>query len=743
MAEQAPKKPVGKLGFVFKNADLLLTFFLFGVVLLLIVPIQPIMLDLLLTLSIGMALLILLVIIYLKDPIEFSVFPTVLLGITLFRLGLNVASTRLILDPQAQSTDKAGQIIETFGSLVIGDNYVVGAVVFFILVIINFVVITKGAGRIAEVAARFTLDAMPGKQMAIDAEMNAGIIDERQATHRRAKIQKEADFYGSMDGASKFVRGDAVAGLLITLINVVGGITVGVFFGGLDLGEALKAYTQLSIGDGLVSQIPALIVSVAAGILVTRSAEGSNLSEHLGSQLIVNPRAFAIVGAMLFFFAITIMPTLPFLTLSAVCFGIAFFLHKKAPELTGADERGSAIALPGGGTAKVLPDSGGTQLVTDGGRDALDENPIERANRDMQQMIYVDTFAVELGYGLIQLADKNQNGDLLERITGLRQKIARDLGIIIPPVAVRDNLEMENNDYRFLLRNKEVSRGTIFPNRWMAMNVSGSSAKLKGVPTVEPVYQLEAVWIPEDERKNAEMNGFTVIDPSSVLITHLSEMLKDVANLVLEREDVQKLVDLVKERNPTLINELFPDLVSIGVVQRVLQNLLKEKVSIKNFTIILETIADFASFTKNPDELAEQVRKRLGVYFVPEYENEPGVLRAMTLDPRLEQLLVSRVKRTQFDVGLMMDPQLTEHLLNELNPLVSQVMDEGTDPVIITTAELRLAFKRFFEPSFPRLAVLAYQEIPNETQIQNIGVVNMPPDNSLQQKPNPQGAAQN
>lgn len=712
---------------LFRNIDLMVVCGLFGIILLLILPVPPGLLDVLLTVSIGVSLLILLIVIYLEEPSEFSVFPTILLGVTLFRLGLNVASTRLILGSE-EIPPYAGDIIQAFGDFVVRGNYVVGAVVFIILVLINFVVITKGATRIAEVAARFTLDAMPGKQMAIDAELNAGIIDEAAATRRREKIQKEADFYGSMDGASKFVRGDAIAGIIITLVNIVGGIAIGAGQKDMALvgeGGALQSYTLLSIGDGLVTQIPSLIVSVAAGILVTRSGGESNLGEHLSRQLVFYPRAVAVVAGMLLVFAIMPgMPVLPFMILAIIAAVGAYLLHKNAPQLQAALRKtgktggpafasGAPTALPGGDQAQLPDGQSGSPLVT------------EAAPQDIKSMIHVDTFAVELGYGLINLADKQQGGDLLDRITGLRHKIARDLGMIIPPIAVRDNLELDNNEYCFRLRNKEIVRYIILPNRWMAMNVSGSTAELKGVPTVEPVFKLDAVWIPEEERKNAEMNGYTVIDPASVLITHLSETLKESANLILEREDVQTLVDMVQEKNPTLVSELLPDLVNVGLIQRVLQNLLKEKVSIKNFTVILETIADYAPVTKSPDDLSEQVRKRLGVYFVSEYEYEPGKLKALTLDPRLEQHLITRVKRTQFDIGLMMDPRLTEHMISELQPAVETLVEQGVDPVILTTSDLRLAFRRFFEPSFPRLVVMSYQEIPNETQIQNVGILSM------------------
>lgn len=704
--------PPNKGGFssILKQSDVALTFGLFGIVMLLVLPIPAGLLDMTLALSIGISLLILLIVVYVKEPAEFSVFPTILLAVTLFRLGLNVASTRLIL-----IDGYAGKVIETFGNTVVGGNYVVGAVVFLILVLINFLVITKGSGRIAEVAARFTLDAMPGKQMAIDAELNAGIIDETQATARRQKIQKEADFYGSMDGASKFVRGDAVAGILITLINVIGGISIGVMQKGLAMGDALQKYTLLSIGDGLVSQIPSLIVSVAAGILVTRTSDDSNLGAHMGRQLVVYPRALGIAGAMLLIFAfVPGMPMGAFMTLAVACIWISMLLKKRKA----SEEKEKALK-------KLLP-SGKAQGDQERESEENEDGAKPAEPIHIKDMIHSDVFAIELSYGLVGLADRKQGGDLLDRITGLRKKLARELGMILPPISVRDNLEMETNEYGFKLRGKLVAKATLLPNRWMAMNVSNSSEQLKGVATKDPVFGLEAVWISEEERKNAEMNGFSVIDATSVLITHLSEVLKENAHRILERQDVQKLIDTVKEKNPTLISELIPDLANIGLIQRVLQNLLQERISIRHLGLVLETIADYAPTTKNPDELSEKVRKKLGVYFIEEFETEPNVIHALTLDPRIEQYLLPRVKRGTMEVSLLMDPKMTDYLLNELNARLQDMMDQGLDPTLVVTTEIRLPMKRFFEPSFPRLSMLAYQELPNQTQLQNFGIISAP-----------------
>ncbi len=703
------------MGLLFKRADLVFTGGLFLTVILLILPLPPVLLDVLLALNLGISLLVLLATIYVKDPPELSGFPTLLLALTLFRLALNISSTRQIL-----VNGYAGHVIDAFGHFVIQGNYIVGAVVFLILVLINFVVITKGAGRIAEVSARFTLDALPGKQMAIDAELNAGIIDEHTATERRLKVQKDADFYGAMDGASKFVRGDAIAGIIITLINVIGGFAIGVLQMGLSLSESMQKFTLLSIGDGLVSQVPALILSVAAGLLVTRASENNNLGAQLAGQLLRYPRALRIAaGMMLAFGVMPGMPLLPFLLLAGCAWFIARLIEQQEGEVSRgaggsglvAASRAAAKGAPGarGEAAPVAPASSG------GGPE------------DVRKLIDVDIFAIEIGYGLLPLADVKVGGELLARVTGVRKTLARDKGLVVPPISVRDNLELEANDYRFLLRGRLVARGQLMPGRWLAMNVAGSKVRLKGVPTREPVFQLEATWIDAAEKKTAEINGFTVVDPASVLITHLSESLNQHAHHLLGRQEVQQLVDHLKTSQPALVAELLPDLVNLGIIQRVLQNLLRENVSINNQTLILEGIADFAPLSKNPDDLSELVRRRLGLYFVPEYECRPGVVRAATLDPRLEQWLAQKIHRTPSEVGLALDPATARHLLDEIGRRTAELVAAGQPGVLVVSAEIRLPLKRFFETSLPRIAVLAYQELPAATEVENAGIITPPP----------------
>jgi flagellar biosynthesis protein FlhA len=719
-AAAATSNPVSAL---LKRADLVFTGGLFLTVLLLIMPIPVVLLDLFLALNLGLSLLVLLAIIYVKDPPEFSAFPTLLLALTLFRLALNISSTRQIM-----IHGYAGAIIESFGHFVIQGNYIVGAVVFLILVVINFVVITKGAGRIAEVSARFTLDALPGKQMAIDAELNAGIIDEVTATARRLKVQKGADFYGAMDGASKFVRGDAVAGIFITLINVVGGFAIGVFQMGLSLTESLAKFTLLSIGDGLVSQIPALILSVGAGVLVTRASDNNNLGTQLAMQLFAYPRALKILSGMLVLFALMPgMPMLPFLVLAGIAYYLAKILgeqeaatgHAFGPELA----QNNAVAAKSVGKSSAS-DKPGASSVPSGGTVGSTTNG---ATEDVRKLIELDVFAIEIGYGLLSLADAKSGGELLGRVTGVRKALAREKGIVIPPVSVRDNLELDANDYRFLLRGRLVAKGQLMPGRWLAMNVSGSKVRLKGVPTREPVFNLDATWIDESEKKTAEINGFTVVDPASVLITHLSETLKLHAHHLLGRQEVQSIVDHLKTTQPALIAELLPDLVTLGIIQRVFQNLLRENVAILNQPLILEGIADFASLSKNPDDLSELVRRRLGLYFVSEFESRPGIIRAVTLDARFEQWLTTKVHRSPTEVGLALDPASARHLLDELTRRTGELTSAGQPAVLVVSTEARLPLKRFIESSLPRLTVLAYQELPSTTEIENAGIIVPPP----------------
>jgi flagellar biosynthesis protein FlhA len=687
--------------------DLWLVVALFGTILLLILPVAPAVLDLLLTVSISISLLTLLVILYLRQPADFTGFPTLLLFITLYRLALNVASTRLIL-----LEGYAGHIIEAFGNFVVRGNYVVGLVVFFILVLINFVVITKGAGRIAEVAARFTLDALPGKQMAIDAELNAGLINEAEARRRRRQVEEEADFYGAMDGASKFVRGDAIAAVLITLINILGGFAIGILQKGMTMAEALQRYTILSIGDGLVSQVPALVTSTAAGVLITRATSRTSLGHELGRQLLFYPRALTILAVMLGFMALVPgLPMVPFLAMSALTGFLAYVLHRHGGLQPMAEEGSEA---PGGPGLAGKPAAGAASAAE------------VKAQEKLEDLLTLDPLQIELGYGLVPLADPRKGGDLLERITGVRRNFATEMGVVIPPIRLRDNLQLGTHEYRFVLKGNPVAQGQLMPGHWLAMNASNSKVTLKGIPTVEPVFQLPATWVPEAERKTAEAAGYTVVDAASVLITHLSETLRRHCHELLGRQEVQQLLDHLKQTHPALVNELVPAQLSLGQVQRILQNLLAEGISIRNLAGILEKVSDYAAVTKNPDELSEYARRALGPQLVRPYQTEQGTLRVITLDPRLEQQLAQGVRQTPTEIALVVEPRLARHLVERLTKYIQQMLAAGHPPVVLCAPQLRLAFRRFFEQTFGDLAVLSYAEIPPRVQVQSAAVIPAP-----------------
>ena len=684
--------------------DLWLTAGLFGTILLMILPVLPILLDGLLAISIALSLLVMLVILYVKEPADFTGFPTLLLFITLYRLALNVATTRLIL-----LDGYAGHIVEAFGNFVVRGNYVVGLVIFLILVVINFIVITKGAGRIAEVAARFTLDAMPGKQMAIDAELNAGVINEAQARERRRKVEQEADFYGAMDGASKFVRGDAIAAILITLINILGGFAIGILQKGMSVSDSLQRFTLLSIGDGLVSQIPALIISTAAGVLVTRAASKADLGTELRAQLLFSPRALNILAAMLLIMGVIPgLPFLPFFTIATVTFFLARALVKQ-PLLSAAATAASAAA--GGGAGGPTP----------GDKDAK-AAPGANAEK-LESLLALDTLQVELGYGLVGLADKRKGGDLLERVTGVRRTFAQEMGMLVPPIRVRDNLQLKANEYRFLLKGNVVAHGELMPGQWLAMNATNSKTVLRGTPTTEPVFQLPATWINDQERKTAEIAGYTIVDAASVLVTHLSESVKRNSHEILTRQDVQALLDNLKQTHPTIVSELIPAQLSVGQVQRILQNFLAEGVPIRNLAGILEKVSDFASLTKNPDELSEYARRAVGTQITKTYQNEKGAVRAITLDPRLEAQIAQGMRTTTNEISLVMDPKLARHVVERLSQRIQQLLADGHPPVVLCAPQIRLAFRRFFETTFTELAVLSYSEIPARVEIQNAAVI--------------------
>jgi len=682
---------------VWDFSDLALVFFMFGTLLVLIIPVHQVVMDMLLGVSLALSLLTLLVILFIKNPSDFTGFPTLLLIFTLYRLGLNVATTRLIL-----SEADAGELIDAFGEFVVSGSFVVGIVIFLILTVINFVVITKGAGRIAEVAARFTLDAMPGKQLSIDAELDKGYITVEEAIDKRRSLQQEADFYGAMDGASKFVRGDAIAAILVTLVNIVGGLAIGVFENGMPVVEALETYTRLTIGDGLLSQVPAIVTSTAAGVLVTRAASRQELGQSLGKQLFFSQRVVAILsGTMLVMAAVPGFPIFPFLALASVFGFIAYGLREGGVLKDAFDEMDKVDSA-----SKKKKDA--KKQAETGGPDEALEN-----------LLQVDTLMIELGYGLVGLADPAKGGDLLQRITGVRKSFAQEMGFIVPSIRLRDSLKLSPNQYQFLMRGQVIAQGEVMPGHWMAMNTANSSVVLKGVPTTEPVFKLPATWVDEVERRNAEMAGYTVVDSSSVMVTHLSESIRRHSYQILTRQDVQVLLDNLKDDHPALINELIPNMLNIGQIQRILQNLLAEVIPIRNLVGILERVADHAAATKNPDELSEQARRVLGPEIVRPFLTDENEVQAVTMEPWLEEEIAKGLQKSATESVLFMEPKLAQHMTHHLATAVQPMIGAGQQPVVLCSTQVRLGLRRFFASNFPEIAFVAYEELPPKVAIQS------------------------
>ena len=674
------------------NSDVLLAVALVSILVFMILPLPPFVLDILIALNITLSLVILLVSIYITSPLELSVFPGLLLIMTLFRLSLNVASTRLIL-----GEGYAGKIIYAFGSFVVKGNYVVGFIIFLILVIIQFVVITKGAGRIAEVAARFTLDAMPGKQMSIDADLNAGLITEDEARRRREQIQREAEFYGAMDGASKFVRGDAIAGLLITVINIVGGFIIGVVQRGMTFTQALQTYTLLTVGDGLVSQVPALIISVSAGMVVTRSATGDQLDYELKGQLLQKPRVLLIASGVLGFFAIVPgLPTVPFLILAAVS-GLAGYLG-----------------------IQVEKEEAQKQKV-----ETVERKP--EVEERIEKLIQVDPIEIEIGYSLIPLADEEQGGDLFKRIIGVRRQLALELGIIVPPIRVRDNIQLEPNQYVIKIRGNEVASGEVRPGYYLAMNPGTAEEEIKGaIKTTDPAYGFEAYWIPESRKEEVEVMGYTVVEPVSVIVTHLLEVLKKNADRILSRQDTKTLIENLREDYPALVEEITPDTLPIGTIQKVLQNLLKEGIPIRDMVTILEALLDYSRVTKNVDVLTEYVRHSLSETIAKLYQADDGVIHAIQLDPRIEEMISKSLQQGQTQTQTLgLPPNVIRAINLSLEENVKKSLELGYPPVVICSATVRLYFYRLIHTAFPNVSVVSYTELPTDVDIEVIGRIKL------------------
>ncbi|HZJ56921.1 MAG TPA: flagellar biosynthesis protein FlhA [Clostridia bacterium] len=670
-------------------ADNVIAFIVIIIVLLIILPLNQFVLDIFLTLNLSLSLLMLLISLYTKSALEFSIFPSLLLITTLYRLALNVSSTRLIL-----IDGSAGKIIETFGRFVVRGNVGVGLIIFLIIVVVQFVVITKGSERVSEVAARFTLDAMPGKQMAIDADLNSGLIDEREARTRRRDIQREADFYGAMDGASKFVKGDAIVGIIITVINIVGGIIVG--FGKMEIQDVISTYILLTVGDGLVSQIPALLISTATGIIVTKAASESSLGQDLLNQITSQPIVLIISGILL-------------------CL-MGFFPGFPA-----------WLLFPLGGILIYL----GFILLRSWGDDGIieDDDIAQRELEDMRKpenvasLLSLDPIELEFGYGIIPLADVNQGGDLLDRVVMIRRQMALDLGLIVPVVRLRDNIQLDPNEYVIKIKGTNVAQGQVMADRFLAMDPGLAEGEIEGVDTIEPAFGLPAKWIDEDHRERAELMGYTVVDPPSIIATHLTEIIKQYGHELLGRQEVQSLLDNLKESNSVLVEEVVPKLLSLGELQKVLANLIRENVSIRDMVTILETLADYGSIVRDPDLLTEYVRQALSrtitQKFIPDNKG-----KVLTLDNQLEKEIMDSVQQTEHGSYLSMPPEKTQGVLKNLMDEINKVTSLGMPPIILTSPVVRVYFKKLTEQVMPDLIVLSYNELDSRVEIQSIGVVN-------------------
>ncbi len=657
-----------------------------------ILPLPTFLMDVMLVMNISAALIILFVALYVMKPLEFSVFPGLLLIITLFRLSLNVATTRLIL-----GDGYAGEIIESFGNFVVQGNYVVGTVIFLILVIINFVVITKGATRIAEVSARFTLDALPGKQMAIDADLNAGLMDDMEAKARREEIASEADFYGAMDGAAKFVRGDAVAGLLITLVNILGGLTIGVLQRGMAVGEAASLYSLMTIGDGLVAQIPALIISTASAIIITRATGSSQFGIEIANQLGNEPKAAYITSAVLFMLGV--VPGLPFVPFAIM--GLLVAVVGYSSQVTKTKELQEQIQ-------------------------AKEDVPAPVVEEKIEEFLHPDRFEIEIGYSLIPMVDAGQGGNLLNKISTIRKTIALELGLIVPPIRIRDNIQLKSNAYSFKINGIEVADGTVMMNYFLVLNPD-ERVKLQGVKTTEPTFGLPALWINDRERDKAEMSGYTVVEAPAVIATHLIEVLKANAHKLLDRQETQRMLDHLKESHAAVIDGLVPDIIPLGVVTKVLKNLLREKLPIRNLVTILETIADYGSLTKDPDLLTEYVRASLSDIITASYKQNKGQVTIATFEPQLEDKIAGFVKSGNaqaFNLGF--SPVEVNKIFDSIGEKVQDMLAEGSRPALLVSPQIRRHVKNFIDQVLPDVSVLSYAELTSDTNLKSVGAVRYP-----------------
>lgn len=675
-----------------RHADVALSVCVVAILLVLIIPMPTLVLDVLLTINISISVVVLLATLYLQRPVEFAVFPSLLLMLTLFRLSLNVASTRLIL---AQAD--AGVVIQSFGTFVTSGNIFVGIVIFVILVVIQFVVVTRGATRISEVAARFTLDAMPGKQMGVDSDLNAGLITEEQARKRRHNIEREADFYGAMDGATKFVRGDAIAGIIITIVNILAGLLIGVAMLEFSLPEAAALYTRLTIGDGLVSQIPSLIISVAAGLVVTRTVSEDNLGADLAAQITRYPRALGVSAVMLAIFGIIPgMPTIAFMLVSGV---LALLAYSSTKSQRQAEQE------------QVLREATETEAER------------ETAPPRTEELLTVDPLKIELGYGLIAMADARQGGDLLTRVQIIRQQMATKMGFIVPVIRIVDNMRLRPTEYRVKLRESVIASYELMPDHFLAMNPGLVEEEIEGFPTQEPAFGLQAVWVTRAQRDRAERLGYTIVEPTAVLATHLTELIHAHADELLTREDVQTLINHLKETSPTVVEELLPNLLTYGELQKVLHSLLRERVSVRNLESILEVLCDYAPRTKDTEVLTEYVRHALAREICTVYVDEQNTLKVVTLSPDLEQEVVKAVKQADSGDYVPVAPERAEVICERTATAVQQLVVTGHEPIVLTSAAVRRYFKRIVERRIPKIVVLSYNEIDPAARLESAGQV--------------------
>ncbi|EJF02211.1 flagellar biosynthesis protein FlhA [Liquorilactobacillus mali] len=677
-------------------ADVIVSFLVISIIGLIIIPLPAIALDILIVINLAVAINILLITLFTRSVLEFTTFPTLLLITTMFKLGLNMSSTRLIL-----TEGNGGNVIAAFANVVAGSNYIVGIILFIIIMVVQLVVVTNGAGRVSEVSARFTLDAMPGKQMAIDSDLNSGLINEEKARNRRKDLQREADFYGSMDGASKFVKGDAIASIMITLINLIAGTIIFTMKGDMSITDALAQFGKLSIGDGLVSAIPSLLISIASGIIVTRSDNNSSFGLDISSDVVRYPILFRIVGVILL--VLSIVPGFPFLPFLFIGIGmfVASMFIKQTEQKTAIRKKEEEQKL------------------------ALKRKKKEQEEDESVSSFQVEPIAIEIGYGLISLVDSTVDNSLMSRIVAIRKQIARELGILVHPVRIRDNLYLESNDYSIRIRGNEVGTGQIYADKLMIISPDDEPFPFKGIPTKEPAFNIDAMWIDQKDKETAEIQGFTIIEPLTVIATHLKEIISGNAPELLGRQEVQKLLEGIKDQNNVVIDELIPDILRLGEVEKVLQNLLEEKIPINDLTTILETLADYGSVTKDTEVLTEYVRQALRRTIAAKYADEQKNIKVVTIHPKVEELITQSIQKTATGSYPVLKPDSVNQILEAINKVQQELTLKNIEFVVLTSPKIRLAFRKLVSFNFPNMPILSLNEVPNEISIETVGTINV------------------